>query len=313
MSREVTNLYVRTSALDPAGEVASSIFELTSWMTWVFGAVFILVMMLVMIGVFSKPKESPQSPSRESKFIIGWGVVFPTLVLSGLLVLTLSLTGAMQPSRGEPTIKVTGYMWWWEVSYPKHGVVTANEIYIPVGERVEIEVASVDVIHSLWVPSLAGKMDLIPGLKNRIVFEASEAGVYRGQCAEFCGLAHAQMSLHVVALEPAAYSHWLEQKKSARQEIGSLTSSAGLEVFKKVGCAECHSLGNMPALGSVGPDLTHIGSRVSLGAGTVLNNKGNLMGWISNPQALKPGNKMPRSFLSREELHALTDYLLSLK
>ncbi len=313
MSREVTSFYVRTSALDPAGQVASSIFELTSWMTWIFGAVFVLVMVLVIIGVFGKRQEIPPNSEGESKFIVGLGVIFPTVVLTGLLILTLSLTGAIQPTSEEPTIKVTGYMWWWEVSYPQHGIVTANEIYIPVGERIQIEVASVDVIHSLWVPSLAGKMDLIPGLKNRIVFEASEPGVYRGQCAEFCGLAHAQMSLHVVALEPAAYARWLEQKKSAREELSAAPPSAGLEVFKKVGCAECHSIGKLPALGNVGPDLTHVGSRVSLGAGTVLNNKGNLMGWISNPQALKPGNKMPRSFLSSHELHVLSDYLLSLK
>lgn len=312
-SQQVTDFYVRTSALDPAGQVASSIFELTSWMTWVFGTVFLFVMALVLVGVFAKQKEIGSNAQKESQFIVGLGVVFPTVVLTGLLILTLSLTGAIQPKADKPTIKVTGYMWWWEVTYPEHGIITANEIYIPVGERVQIEVASVDVIHSLWVPSLAGKMDLIPGLKNRIIFQASEPGIYRGQCAEFCGLAHAQMSLHVVALEPAAYSRWLEEKKSARQKLATAEPSAGLEVFKKVGCADCHALGNLPALGNVGPDLTHIGSRVSLGAGTVLNNKGNLMGWISNPQAIKPGNKMPRSFLSREELHVLSDYLLSLK
>lgn len=314
MKTDVQDLYIRTSALDPAGPEAYSIFQLTSWMTWVFGIVFVVVMLLLIYGLFAKKhKNTQKNVLFEKWFILVGGLIFPTLVLTGLLIYTLNLTSQLRLNPSGIPIRVTGHMWWWEVEYPDFGIVTANEIYIPVGQRVEIELHSVDVIHSLWVPSLAGKMDLIPGVRNRMAFEASEEGIFWGQCAEYCGLAHAKMSLYVVALKPDDFESWIQHRKLSAQKNISQPISKGFELFHQVGCAECHAIQNTNAKGKIGPDLTHLGTRLTLGAGAISNNKGSLMGWISNPQVLKPGNKMPRTYMTTEQLQILTEYLMSLK
>jgi cytochrome c oxidase subunit 2 len=206
-------------------------------------------------------------------------------------------------------------MWWWEVRYPEQGIVTANEIHVPAGQAVKLELTSVDVIHSFWAPSLHGKRDMIPGLTTTFWIQADQSGVYRGQCAEYCGLQHANMAFVVVALPPDEFAAWMSERSAApaRPAPAAPPSPAdlprGLAVFLRAGCAKCHSIRGTPAEGKLAPDLTHIGSRQTLAAGTVPNNRGNLAGWIANPQALKPGAKMPATYLPPEELFDLVSYL----
>jgi cytochrome c oxidase subunit 2 len=213
---------------------------------------------------------------------------------------------------------VVGHQWWWEVKYPDEGnpqntVETANEIHVPVGRPVFIKMTSGDVIHSFWAPNLDGKKDLIPGHETRTWFRADTAGVYRGQCAEFCGHQHAKMSFFIVAEPRIQFEHWLEsQKGEAAKPADSLTQT-GERVFLSGTCAMCHAISGTGAGGHYGPDLTHLASRRTIAAGTLPNTTGNLAGWILDPQSIKPGAKMPPNQLEPAALQALLAYLESLK
>ena len=195
-----------------------------------------------------------------------------------------------------------------------HGrFTTANEIHVPVGEPVLFVLNAQDVIHSFWVPSLAGKKDLIPGYTQSMWFQADTAGVYRGQCAEFCGLQHAKMALHVVAEPKAQYRQWVErQRESAAIPTDSVTRR-GREIFLVGQCAMCHSIQGTAAASNAGPDLTHLASRRTIAAGTLPNTRGALAGWIVDPQRIKPGTRMPPNLLRPQDLDALLTYLQSLE
>lgn len=303
-----------TSALTPAGPQAAMIAKLWWLMLGVFGAILLLVVALLAWGALRRrARHEPRPPFGDAGFIVMGGIVLPLVVLVPLLVYSLADTGELtEPRTVGRTIRVTGHMWWWDVRYPDDGIALANEIVIPTGEPVRIELTSADVIHSLWVPSLAGKTDATPGLTTSQILQADRAGVYRGACAEFCGLQHAKMALLVVALEPAAFREWLVARRSPPPAPTDPLLASGLATFVEAGCAECHTIRGTAAAGSVGPDLTHIASRRTLGAGAVVNNHGNLAGWIVGPQALKPGNQMPATTLAPERLHALVAYLRSL-
>lgn len=308
-------LEAKTSALEPAGPAAEAIADLWWIMLAVSSAFFVVVMFFLIVGLFAKRREAvPTPPLGDKWFISIGGLLIPGVLFFALLVYTLMLTAELWPARKNAlTIQVTGYMWWWDVRYPASNIVTANEIYIPAGEPVRIELRSADVIHSLWVPSLAGKIDLLPGITNDLWLEAKEPGTYRGQCAEYCGIQHARMSIYVVALPKDQFEAWIRQRQHVTTIPQDPKLRRGLLAFKKVGCAECHAIrGSHPAV-NIGPDLTHIGSRLSLGAATIPNNHGNLAGWIANPQALKPGNKMPATYMDPKQLEALVAYLMSLK
>jgi cytochrome c oxidase subunit 2 len=215
------------------------------------------------------------------------------------------------------TIAVTGHQWWWEIEYedanPSRRVITANEIHIPVGRPIALKVSSHDVIHSFWAPNLQGKRDLIPGYMTAIWMQADREGVFRGQCAEFCGRQHAHMAFEVVAEPESRFDRWLDDQRQEARVPASPQEERGREAFMSARCPGCHSIRGTDARGLVGPDLTHIGSRVSLGAGILPNARGHLAGWISNPQAIKPGNVMPPNPLSADDLMALLAYLESLK
>jgi cytochrome c oxidase subunit 2 len=249
--------------------------------------------------------------------VIGAGFL-TVLVLAGFLIYDFSLGRALAqtPFRGI-TIKVTGYQWWWHVLYvdpdQSKQVVSANEIHIPVGEPVQISLESRDVIHSFWVPNLVGKRDLIPGYKSSIWFKADSAGVYRGQCAEFCGLQHAKMALVVIAEPKEQFQAWLESQYAAPPEPSDPVTIKGREVFLAGQCSLCHAVAGTEARGTRGPDLTHIASRRTLAAGTLPNTRGHLAGWIIDPQAIKPGTHMPSNQLSSSDLQALLSYLETLK
>jgi cytochrome c oxidase subunit 2 len=207
------------------------------------------------------------------------------------------------------TVEVIGHQWWWEVRYPGTNAITANEIHIPVRTRVNVLALSADVIHSFWVPQLARKIDMIPGRNNRILLYASQPGVYRGQCAEFCGLQHANMALEVVAQTPGAYRSWLSSMSAA---AAGTSGAAGARLFTTLQCASCHEIRGTSAHGRVGPDLTHLASRRTLAGATIPNTPAELAAWIQNPQAIKPGVLMPDLGLSSAQVAQLVTYLESL-
>ena len=240
------------------------------------------------------------------------------IIVAGLLIASIKVGSRARPRSedADVVVDVVGRQYWWEVRYPGEDVVTANEIHVPVGRPVRLRLASGDVIHSFWVPRLAGKLDMVPGQVNELILEVDQAGVYRGQCAEFCGIQHALMLLEVVAEPPDVYARWLADNRATGVEPVAPLARRGLEVFTEAECGHCHTVrGVTPerAMGAIGPDLTHFARRRTLGAGIRENNRGNLAGWILNPQALKPGNHMPPSMMPSEDLHALLHFLETLR
>jgi cytochrome c oxidase subunit 2 len=251
--------------------------------------------------------------------VVGIATLATTVVLFVFLVADTSVGRAVTatPGHGAIQIRVTGHQWWWEVQYrdslAQHWVTTANEIHVPVGKPVVVELRSTDVIHSFWPPNLSAKRDLIPGKENSLWLQADSAGEFRGQCAEFCGHQHAKMAFLVIAEPPDRFVQWLTtQRDTAATPADSLTRR-GQEVFLGSSCPMCHAIAGTPAGSRVGPDLTHLASRRTLAAGTLPNTRGNLGGWILNPQAIKPGVKMPANALSPDDLQALLAYLETLR
>ena len=250
---------------------------------------------------------------------IGIAVSFLTLFASALWNYEVLADVATQPPGDAPTIHVIGHQWWWEFAYsspdPTRDFTTANEIHIPVGKPVRIELTTADVIHSFWVPALTGKMDTIPGQTNVTWMQADKAGVYRGQCTQFCGQEHALMGLLVIAEPPQKFQAWwdrqLQGPQPPAQEAAATLAGEGQQAFMK-NCAVCHSIRGTLAQGKVGPDLSHLMERNSLGAATLPNSIGDLSGWVANPQTIKPGNYMPDLDLSAADLVSIRQYLETL-
>jgi cytochrome c oxidase subunit 2 len=320
----VSLLLASPSVLDPVTHAARVIAGLW-WLLFAISlVVFAVVTMLVVLVVLRArgrrgPAAPPDAYAPESRgglrLIVVGGVVVPAVVLFGLLVATVAALPATSPHEegsAALTVEVTGRQWFWDVRYPASGVVTANEIHVPVGEDVELVALTRDVVHSFWAPQLNRKIDMIPGRRNRVLLHVDEPGVYRGQCAEFCGLQHARMAFEVVAEEPAAFERWLDgQRREAAAPSGS--AARGLEVFADAGCSGCHRIAGTDAQGEVGPDLTHLASRRTIAAGTLLNDREQLARWIRNPQHVKPGNLMPGPLVSEDDLQPLLDYLETLR
>jgi cytochrome c oxidase subunit 2 len=223
---------------------------------------------------------------------------------------------AQRPSR-TLTIDLTGHQWWWEVRYvdpdPSKIVVDANELHIPTGEPVQIKVTSRDVIHSFWVPNIIGKRDLIPGYTSSLFLDADKPGTYRAQCAEFCGYEHAKMALDVVVHPREQFAAWLAAARTPAAHPADSSAAEGEKIFLAGPCSSCHAIAGTSAYGTVGPNLTHLASRLTIGAGTLRNTRGNLGGWIVDPQSIKPGVRMPSNQLEAKDLRALLDYLETLK
>ncbi len=237
------------------------------------------------------------------------------VILALLAFVTISTTKAVRAVvPGELRIQVVGKRWWWDVRYPHAGVTTANEIHIPVGEPVDIALSSDNVIHSFWVPQLAGKVDTIPGQVNHLRLKATTAGTYRGECAEFCGIQHANMNFDVVAQPAAEFERWLARAGGGGGTSPSSDEAAqGELVFMREACAGCHTIRGTQAAGTIGPDLTTFGGRASIGALTMPNTPENLARWITDSQSIKPGNLMPPIALSPRDLQAVVAYLEGLK
>lgn len=208
---------------------------------------------------------------------------------------------------------ITGHQWWWEVQYPGKDVVAANEIHLPVGRKVLIELRSDDVIHDWWVPELGPKMDMEPGSANYLWVTIHKPGIYHGACSEFCGKQHAWMRIQVIAQKLDDYQQWLAERKKPAVTPASKLALTGASIFNSSTCANCHSIKGTEALGVAGPDLTHVASRKTLLTGLMLNNKQNLEKWINDPQSVKPGALMPRFIFKKDTINALVEYLSSLK
>ncbi|MEN5168615.1 cytochrome c oxidase subunit II [Brevundimonas pondensis] len=300
--------------LDPAGPFAGPVTTV-AWVLFVMGAVVLAVVLVALGLALFGPRSWKRRVASERLVWIG-GLVFPVIVLSGLLLYGLSVTARLSdaPRAGEMRVRVTGEMWWWRVAYldgeGREILQDANEVHIPAGRPVVLELESADVIHSVWIPRLGGKTDMIPGRRNFMRLQADEPGVYAGQCAEYCGGPHALMGLVVVAHEPKAFAAWREKQKGP----AGPSSLPGAEVFSASGCGACHTIRGTEANGLAGPDLTHVGSRQTLGAGVLPNNRGTMAGWIADSQGIKPGNRMPAyPVLTGQELRDVSAYLEGLK
>jgi cytochrome c oxidase subunit 2 len=302
--------------LDPAGPFAAPLNTLTWGLLAMSALVMAVVLVALAIALFA-PRPWRQRMGGERLIWIA-GLGFPVVVLSALLVWGLSLTSRLSeaPRPGDLRVRVTGEMWWWRVAYLDEAgselFQDANEIHVPVGRTIALELESTDVIHSFWVPRLAGKLDMIPGRRNVLRIQADRPGTYSGQCAEYCGGAHALMAFVVVAHAPEDYVRWRE--RAARPAVVIPQQAAGAAVFDRSGCGACHTIRGTSATGAAGPDLTHVGARRTLGAGVLPNNPGTMGGWIADSQAIKPGNRMPAyPVLSGQDLRAVSAYMGSLK
>ncbi|MAI70673.1 MAG: cytochrome c oxidase subunit II [Rhodopirellula sp.] len=306
---------------DPASPQAEAIRDLFVQVLWISGGIFSIVAGLICISLF-KFRSKGKLPNQEfgsHRKEIAW-IVAPVIVvlwiaaISAKLVLTFNaVPQAHPPGEQVADLIVTGHQWWWEIEYAGTDVVSANEIHIPTGKRLRVQLSSADVIHSFWVARLARKMDAIPGRENFIWLEADEPGVYQGRCAEFCGTQHAWMNFLVHAHEPEEYEEWLSKEKVVPPVPTEPKALAGRKTFLSLTCSQCHAIAGTRADRSIAPDLTHLASRGELAAGVLKNTPKNLRLWLKNPAAFKPGCKMPDFKLTDQQLDDLVAYLETLK
>jgi len=314
------------SVLRPAGPQAERLVTLWWIFFWVCTAFYVAILAFFFAAMIRGRRNTVPDVTEGTEQRLGtavWtAIIVSTIGLLALLVTSVAAGrdvgrfAADNPAQIE--IEVIGHQWWWEVKYPDalvpiHQIVTANEIHIPIRAPVLIRLVTRDVIHSLWIPNLHGKLDLIPGRVNKFRLQADRPGVYRGQCAEFCGLQHAHMALAIIAEEPEKFAEWKTHQGRGAPTPTTAQQVRGLQVFLGAPCANCHNVAGIDAYATLGPDLTHFRSRPTLAAGTLLNTRGNLAGWISNAAAIKPGAQMPPNQLSAAELQDLLAYLDTLR
>jgi len=315
-----------TSYMDATGDAGHREATLGWWLTAVACAVVAFVIVAVLLGI-ARHRNDPHRGEegvmerRDVKSGLSWiyvGVAVSVVILAISFAGTLvTLNAASRPSiTPSMTIDVTGHQWWWEVTYsqandPALGFTTANEIHLPVGEPVRVRLHSADVIHSFWLPQIAGKMDVIPGQVNETWLEARKAGNSRGMCGEYCGMQHAAMALDVTAESPEAFKQWADERRSGAATPTTASASAGRVVFVR-SCGACHSVMGSDALGRVGPDLTHVASRTTIGAGALSNTPAHLAQWIQDAPGVKEGARMPAIPLSDAELRDVIAYIQTL-
>jgi cytochrome c oxidase subunit II len=307
----------RQSGLDPAGRGAEQIADLFWWMVAGSTVIWLGVVWLTYSAIRGRVSKNSERQARY--YVIGGGALVPTVVLAALLIYGLRMMPELiaPAPPGTLKIRVVGEQWWWRVRYePAEGepVELANEIHLPVGRAVEFELESPDVIHSFWIPSLGGKMDLIPGRRTRLLLHPTRTGTFRGACAEYCGTSHALMAFDVVVSDEAEFASWLSQQRRPADEPVSPLARDGREYFFLNGCAACHSILGTDAWGVVGPNLTHVGGRLSIGAGVMPNGSDGFRRWLGQTNKVKPEVHMPHfGMLPPKELDALSAYLESLQ
>jgi len=305
------------STLVARSDLNRSILSVYKIITWAVSIIGLLVFTLLAI-ILLRYRERPDGPlprqiHGHTAMEIGWTIA-PALILLIIAIPTIQVifrTQSAAAPKNALEVTVRGWQWWWEFRYPSLDVATANEAHIPVGRPIVFEMEGPDVIHSLWIPQLGGKRDVVPGRKNRITLTAEQPGEYWGQCAEYCGASHANMQLRVIVEEPAAFDKWVAAQKAAAAEPTG-DAGAGKDVFAKHACVGCHTIRGVSA-GLLGPDLTHFGSRQLFGAGLWETNVDNVTAWVKDPPALKPGSKMPNLHLSDADARAVAAYLVGLK
>ena len=311
----------RSNVLDPSATQAADAAGLLKVMFVQEAIVIAVVLGHVVISFIrsrrvrgrSAPRTAGGTDDRRSlRLVVVGGIVAPVLAATGIFLATVGPLGRLDDHSGDALqIEVTGHRWWWDVTYPDAGFRTANEIHVPVDHDAVILIRSADVIHSVWIPELAGKVDAVPGKTNRLVLHPTRLGTFDGRCGEFCGLEHARMRFTVVVEPEHDFEKFVERQRRA-PPVPSGDELEGQEVFLSSACVYCHRVEGTNATSTYGPDLTHLASRRTLGAGTLPNTRGNLAGWILDPQSAKPGNLMPPMDLSGPELQALLDYLQGL-
>ncbi len=297
-------------ALNPQGPGARALAE--SWwiLYWAAVAVVLIVFVLLGIAVYRRRRENVDEATmeRRGKAMLVWGGgVIPLVILIGTTFFILVGMRTLEASANDAVnIRVTGHMFWWELEYLDDGFSTANELYIPVGQPVRLELESADVIHSFWVPQLQGKMELVPGRTNELIIQADAPGAYSGYCAEFCGQGHSFMQLIVVAQMPDEYEAWVEEQAADAPEPETELAQEGARLFQEFICSNCHTVrGISEAAVEAGPDLTHLASRGTLAARATPNTRSQLANWILDPQDIKPGANMPSTPMTGQELDAL--------
>lgn len=313
------------SALAPAGPLAERVEHLWWFSFWTSGAVYAAVLGFLLWSILRARRREragerlDAGAEQRMTRAVSYGAGITAAILLVFLGYDLVVGRTLSPvPRAHPlTIEVTGHQWWWEITYadssPRGRFTTANEVHVPVGEPVLFLLEAQDVIHSFWVPNLAGKKDLTPGYTQSMWFQADTAGVYRGQCAEFCGMQHAKMALFIVAEPRAQFDAWVRQQRQPAVNATDAASSRGREVFLTSSCAMCHAISGTSAGSNAGPDLTHLASRRTIAAGTLPNTRGALAGWVVDPQGIKPGVRMPASMIAPTDLEALLTYLQGLR
>lgn len=308
-------------ATDP-GSSDAGLVALLWWAMLIVGSViFAGVLALLAVAISRAPRGGPERPLSQRRgwtLVVAGGIALPVVVILAMVIGSTLVGREIAARQSDPvvTADIMGQLWWWEVRYydasGEHIATTANEIHVPVGQPVRFRLRSDNVIHSFWIPNLQGKTDLIPGQVNETWVTAREPGVVRGICAEFCGLQHARMGFVVVAEPPEAFREWLRLQSEPAAEPDAPALEAGQDVFMAQ-CAACHTIRGTPAAGELGPDLTHLASRRTLAAATIPNTRGHLGGWITDPQSVKAGARMPPNAPEPEQLRQLLDYLGSLR
>lgn len=313
------------------GPAARGLASLGWWGLLVFAAVTAVVWILIFALALRRrgtlSEHAPIDVNRGQSWIVIGGFAIPVAILAILFISTLETLAAYPLDHGahggggprpQPDIRIIGHQWWFDAQYVSHEtptrINTTTEIHIPVGRPMDLSLETRDVIHSFWIPKLHGKVDLIPGQVNHVRIAADTPGVYEGECAEYCGLQHAHMRLQVVAQTPEEFDRWLAAQGALASQPTTPESMRGYEVFQSAACPLCHTIRGTPAQGSVGPELTHVGSRRRIAGGAFVNNTANLEAWITHAQSLKPGAQMPDLTQFRgEDLRAMVAYLQSLK
>jgi cytochrome c oxidase subunit II len=315
---QVTNIF------KPHSTPAESIYQISLLTLAICGAIFLVVAALLIYTILrfrNRPGDERSEPPQvygSNQIELAW-TVLPILVVFVLILVTARTIGDVQNAIHPPdSLKVTvvGHQWWWELKYPELGIVTANELHVPVSDpakprRTILKLQSADVAHSYWVPQLSGKVDLIPNRDNHMWFDPRQTGVYLGNCAEYCGTQHARMLIRVIVHQPEEFERWVAEQQKPPVEDAEVT--AGRKVFFSTSCVSCHTIRGTTANGKFGPDLTHLMSRETIGSGAVKNTPDLLRAWVSNPQKLKEGCRMPDMKLSQHELDQIVAYLSTLK
>ncbi|MFP6640461.1 MAG: cytochrome c oxidase subunit II [Myxococcota bacterium] len=307
------------SIFDPAAQPAHAILDFGLLLIWLCAGIFAVVTSLLIYTVIryrARPGDEVREPAQiygSEQLELAWTIT-PVLIVIVLGLITTGRIWFLQKTEPPPeslAIRVTGHQWWWQLEYEDYGFTTANEMHLPVGRTAFLDLRSQDVIHSFWVPQLSGKTDLIPNRKNSMWMEPHETGLFVGQCAEYCGTQHAHMLLRVFVHPEAEFEQWAAEQKKNAERVAAV--DAGRQTFEETACVNCHTIRGITEIGQFGPDLTHLMSRTTIGAGAAPNDRASLIAWITDPAHFKPGARMPAMKLDDSQIHLVADYLMTLK